>query len=619
MCGILGAAACNMLDDTSWMKEGILQLRHRGPDASGVWSSSDGKVSFRHQRLSIIDLDEKANQPMTFAEGRYCIVFNGEIYNYKNLKQELASYGTKFITKSDTEVLLQAYLHWGTDCVNHLNGMFSFAISDRNTNQVFLARDRVGEKPLFYWHNQGKLYFASELKALFANTRITNRISPQSLECYLAFGYIPHDLCIIDGYSKLPAGHTMIFNLKTGSINIRRYWNIPDFNEANRISQKDLLDELEFLLEDAVKIQLESDVPVGILLSGGIDSSLITAFAKRTANQLKTFTIRIPGSNSLDESKHARLISDFFDTEHVELDASEPNIELLQKLAKVFDEPMNDSSMIPTFLVSELIKGHCSVALGGDGGDELFGGYHHYNRLLKAQKYFGLVPHFLRKKLGAAARQTLPLGFRGRNYIEALSIDFTRGIPLMNTLFDYENRRRLVPSLESNFKTAEEIIGDNMQNYEDLLQRATRTDFKNYLAEDILVKIDRTSMANSLEMRSPMLDYRIVELAFSKIPSSLKAGIVDRKIILKKLTEKLLPKEFESNRKQGFSVPLSNWLSTGKSRKFFVDVLTDESCMFDRSATEKLIKGIDQGRSNSERLFALVMIELWKNEYQVQL
>lgn len=264
MCGIIGIASCNRIYNEDWIDIGRKQLYHRGPDASGNWKSTNRKVFFQHQRLAVIDIIKQSNQPMVLSDGNYAIIFNGEIYNYKELKVKLKRIGKVFITESDTEVLLQSYIHWGTKCVNHFNGMFSFAIYDRNKNIVFLSRDRTGEKPLFYYYDNKNIYFASELKALLKNPRIKKTVNPQALDCYLTFGYVPNDLCIIEGFKKLPSAHSMVFSTDTGSINISKYWNLPEFDEKNLSSEILILDELETLLDKSVKKQLISDVPIGV-------------------------------------------------------------------------------------------------------------------------------------------------------------------------------------------------------------------------------------------------------------------------------------------------------------------------------------------------------------------
>ena len=619
MCGILGIASRKEIYNSDWIESGRSELYHRGPDATGAWISSDKRVILQHQRLAVIDLHKQSNQPMEIEDGNYVIIFNGEIYNYREIRSELITFGKRFKTNSDTEVLLQAYSQWGKDCVKHLNGAFAFAIFDKIKRILFLSRDRVGEKPLFYYHGLGKIYFSSEIKALLKNPEIERKINHNALDCYLFSGYVPKDLCILKGFKKLPPAHSMVFCMRSGELEINEYWKLPDFDNSSKVSVNNLLEELEFLLADAVKKQLVSDVPVGVLLSGGVDSSLITALSVRSADKLKTFTVRNPDDNGLDETEHARLIANYFETEHIELEASEPDVTLLTTLAKHFDEPLADSSMIPTFLVSRLVRNHCTVALGGDGGDELFGGYGHHSRLLWMEKYLKPLPYFMRKGIGRLGTRVLPVGYKGRNWLGALKINLDSGLPLIASLFDYRSRLRLVPSLKYNDQSAEQIFQLNIPESDDLLQRVTRMDFKNYLAEDILVKVDRASMANSLEMRAPILDFRLIEFAFAKVPRELKASTSNKKILLKKLTERLLPKNFDRNRKQGFSVPLNQWLIKGPSRDFFNDVLTMSSCMFDKRVTKELLDGIDRGRSNSERLFALIIMELWRQEYKVSL
>ena len=351
-------------------------MAHRGPDDAGEWWSEDSRVGLAHRRLSIIDLSPAGHQPMSDVSRTLTIIFNGEIYNFSELRTELESKGQVFRSHGDTEVILAAYREWGTECLSRLNGMYAFAIYDARRQTVFLARDRAGEKPLFYHHANGTLRFASELKGLMVDPALSRRIHPESLDCYLAMGYVPGGRCILQGFSKLPAAHALRFDLRAGEAKVWRYWQLPERESAAAQEPPDgpsLLDQLERLLEEAVRRQLVADVPVGVLLSGGVDSSLVTAMAVRASAKVKTFTIRFPGHGKLDETEHARSIARHFSTEHLELEAQPSTAELLPRLARQFDEPVVDSSMIPTFLLSQLVREHCAVALGGDGGDELFG------------------------------------------------------------------------------------------------------------------------------------------------------------------------------------------------------------------------------------------------------
>jgi asparagine synthase (glutamine-hydrolysing) len=355
--------------------------------------------------------------------------------------------GHRFRSHTDTEVLLAAYDAWGTDCLERLNGMFAFALFDAPRRTLFLARDRAGEKPLFYHLSDRTLFFASELKALLANPALPRRIEPTALDCYLAMGYVPGDRCILRGFNKLPPAHALTFDLDTGAATVWPYWRLPELDAAAAAGQVDgaaLLDELEALLEDAVGRQLVADVPVGVLLSGGVDSSLITAMAVRSSRHVRTFSIAFPGHAEADESEHARLIARYFGTEHTELVAEPSTADLIPRLARQFDEPMVDSSMVPTWLVSNLVRQHCTVALGGDGGDELFGGYGHHSRLLWMQDRPGRLPLSLRRAVSWGATTLFPVGFKGRNWLQALGTDLSRDLPLIASYFDAGARRRLL-------------------------------------------------------------------------------------------------------------------------------------------------------------------------------
>jgi asparagine synthase (glutamine-hydrolysing) len=559
---------------------------------------------------------------MHYKERGLTIVFNGEIYNFRELRALLEKRGYTFRSDSDTEVLLAAYDAWGTDCLRRLNGMFAFALYDAKQHMLFLARDRAGEKPLYYHLTNGTINFASELKALMTNPDLPCHIDPSALDCYLAMGFVPGERCILRGFNKLPPAHAMSFELSTGSNKLWRYWQLPELDSvavSGAVDEANLLDELEGLLEDAVGRQLVADVSVGVLLSGGVDSSLITAMAVRRSDKVRTFTIGFPGHGTLDETKHARLIARHFGTEHTELVAEHSTADLIPRLARQFDEPIADSSIIPTWLVSHLVRQHCTVALGGDGGDELFGGYSGYCQLISRKVWLNRVHFSIRQFIARSAEQFLPVGLKGRNWLQGLDVDLCKGLPLIAPYFDATTRRRLMALHPGYALVAEDIRRERVPRQNDLLQRATRLDFSDYLPDDILVKVDRASMLNSLEVRAPMLDYRLIEFAFGKVPSCLKATAQGKKILLKSLTERLLPPVFDRKRKQGFSIPLSQWLKDGPFRSLFWEVLTDPQCLFDQDTVHTLLQGQDRGYSNSERLFALVQFELWRREYGVKL
>ena len=608
------------MHERAWLRTAAGSLVHRGPDDYGEWWSDDGKVGFAHRRLAILDLSPEGKQPMCSTGQKHWIVFNGEIYNFVELRELLTSHGYHFHSRSDTEVLLAAYDRWGVNCTQYLNGMFAFAIYDSVRERVFLARDRAGEKPLFYRWSGDAIFFSSELKALLSNPGLPRQIDPTSLDCYLAMGFVPAGRCILRGYNKLPPAHALELDLQLGELKTWRYWELPDSPDAasaERIDELGLLEELETLLEDSVAKQMVADVPVGILLSGGVDSSLVTAFAARRQQNVNTFSVTFPGNGRFDETEHARLIANQFGTSHTELVADASAGDLLPMLPRFYDEPIVDSSMLPTWMVSKLVREHCTVALGGDGGDELFGGYGHHSRLLWMSSRVGGVPLAIRQLAADGATRLLPVGFKGRNWMKAVGTDFHRGLPLVAHYFDKPMRKSLFHGRYRIDPAAEDIFAARVPDHPDLLERATRMDFSSYLPEDILVKVDRASMANSLEIRAPFLDYRVVEFAFGKVPGWLKTTPVDRKVILKRLCERLLPADFDRKRKQGFGIPLDAWLRSGRLRDQFREVLFDPSTPLNQTVVRSLLSAQDRGRANGERLFGLVLLELWRREYRI--
>ena len=619
MCGIIGIASIYKQSNKIWLTEGRDAMRHRGPDDSGIWWSEDEKIGFGHRRLSIIDLTEQGHQPMRSNCNNIVIVFNGEIYNYLELKKVLINKGHIFRTNTDTEVIIEGYKEWGKDVLEKMIGMFAFAIYDKTNNKIFIARDRVGEKPLFYSYSKNQLCFSSELKGLFKNNEISRNINHTALDCYLNMGFVPGEMSIIEGINKLPPAHYIEYDTINGSKNINRYWNLPSYEIVNHFSEDELLFNLENLLENSVKKQLIADVPVGILLSGGVDSSLITALAAKNSNKIKTFTVRFPGYKLYDETIHANLISNHFNTDHHELDADDASIDLLSILAKQFDEPIVDSSMIPTYLVTKALKNHCTVALGGDGGDELFGGYGHYPRLLKLKQISEKIPSAIRSQISNYLVKGMKTGTKGRNWISAFGCDFKNELPLIALYFDKRSRSLLINN-NANWKFNAEIVWNSRLNYKnDIIDYATRMDFNNYLPEDILVKVDRASMLNSVEIRAPFLNHNLIEFAFRNIKPNQKVNSNERKILLKKLCSKILPSDFDKKRKQGFSIPLNTWLKNGPWYNYFEELLLNSNNnLFNKKQIKSLLKQQKNGYNNSERLFSLTMLELWRNEYNIK-
>jgi asparagine synthase (glutamine-hydrolysing) len=573
-------------------------------------------MALAHRRLSIIDLQPSANQPMIGHDTSAVIVFNGEIYNFLFLKQELSKAGIQFRTNSDTEVLLQAYKYWGKDCIQKLDGMFAFAILDLQRKELFLARDRSGEKPLYFIHSEKIFLFASEIKALFEFSSFNKKINFNSLEYALMFGYVPSGTSIFKNVCKLLPGEYITYQIASGKLQRQRYWRMTYSPQIESKSEVDWINECEQLLEKSVKQQLYADVPIGILLSGGIDSSLLTALAARSSNNLQTFTVTFPGEGKFDETKHARLIANHFSTQHHEIASDEIAPTILPKLAAQFDEPMFDSSAIPAYYVTKAVRKHCTVALGGDGADEVFGGYQSNIQALRFSKYAYLLRFTGLKTLSEYLLNNLSEGYKGKQLLSYLSANYQHDVPIMANYFGSESISILfdkkLPTRVDSYQKRKSQIASNQS----LLARCMLLDFEQYLPEDILVKMDRMSMLNSLEIRSPFLSSEV--LSFSQtIPNELKADAHSSKILLRKLAKKILPKEFDLNRKQGFSIPLKKWLHETNWNSFFKEILLDHSCILNKKFSNQLFSDHASGRSNNERLYALVMLELWRREYAI--
>ncbi|MHC4308392.1 MAG: asparagine synthase (glutamine-hydrolyzing) [Planctomycetota bacterium] len=623
MCGIVGTASKNIKIDAKLLSIMRDTMCHRGPDDAGLWFDPKGRVGLAHRRLSIIDLSQTGHQPMTDINEQFCIVFNGEIYNYRRLRDKLISMDLSFRTNSDTEIILQAYQAWGENCLEKLNGMFAFALYDKSKKHLFIARDRTGQKPLFYYHSNGRLAFASELKAFMADPAFPRELDLEALNFYLAYGYIPGNMCILKRVYKLPPGHMMTYEVETDQLTIRQYWSLPTFIETNTTDVSELASRFQELLRDSVRLRLIADVPVGILLSGGIDSSLVTAMAVEVASKpVKTFTISFPGHDKYDERPYARLVASHFGTDHTELEMEPTSIDVLSDLAKQYDEPIADSSMVPTYLISRLIRQHATVALGGDGGDELFGGYPHHCWVQHQNclRYFAPPP--LRSLMYKAAGKFLPPGFKGRNYILGCLSELPYSIAQVNTYFDAGMRQRLLAPVWSKAnlgKMSPEFYKVALCDSTGTpLQMATSVDFLTYLPEDILVKVDRASMLTSLEIRSPYLDHRIIEFAFQQVPDKFRATLRKRKILPCHLAKSLLPKQLDLKRKQGFTMPLHQWFK-GSWGTYFEQVLREaDSSLFDQTIIRQLIDYQRLGFLNSQRLFALVIFELWRRNYGIR-
>jgi asparagine synthase (glutamine-hydrolysing) len=611
MCGIAGSHNSNRVNIDCFNKQ-LQSIIHRGPDDSGIWENYNSTIALGSRRLAIQDLSANGHMPMLGSDGRYIIVFNGEIYNFPELKKTLIQKGFSFKSNSDTEGILLAYILWGPKCLEYLDGMFAIAIYDNETKDLFIARDRAGEKPLYYWKHPDGFDFGSELKVLFQNPLLKRKINPVALKQYFSNGYTLGEVSFIKDVYKLPAAHYLIYNTNSLLLSVNRYWSIPKLENHTK-SKEELTEELDGLLSGSVKRQMLSDVPLGVLLSGGVDSSLVTAYAAEHTQKVKTFHISFEGFGKYNESAYAKQIANYYDTEHIELSGNELSFDLIDKMLDYYDEPMADSSMLPTFLVSQLTKKYVTVALGGDGGDELFGGYTNY-RIASDHKKYKKIPQFVRSLIASSA-SLLPSGIKGRNFLMTLPGDEYDRF-LYNRLFD---NGIIKSSLHKDIwkEIGKLNVQSTINKSGDFIYDMTKFDFENSLAEDMLVKIDRASMALSLEMRAPFLSKDVIEFAFSQVPDYLKTDNSSLKILPKDLLKKKLKIDFDVERKQGFSIPLNEWIGNKWAKDFYNEI----NCfpeIIDKKYALSLFDNIKKGYSNSSKLYSLVILSKWIKKYNIE-
>lgn len=591
-------------------------IRHRGPDDEGVWVGAGVGLGMR--RLSIIDI-EGGRQPIHNEDRSVWTVFNGEIYNYRELREELSSHGHVFTTESDTEVIVHAYEEWGVDALSRLRGMFGLAIWDGRLEQLLLARDRVGIKPLFYAEHGGRLYFGSELKSLLTVPGLPATLDADALDHYLSFLYTPTDQSILRGVRKLLPGHVLLW--RCGQIDMHQYWAPPTVERfAGR--ESDAVAGLQRVLLDAVKSHMVSDVPLGAFLSGGVDSSLVVAMmARQSGNRIKTFSIGFEDP-AFDELDHARRVADHYGTDHHEFVVRPDGLGILDRLVWHFDEPFGDASAIPTWYVSEIARRHVTVVLSGDGGDELFGGYDRYVPHPRVTAFDRYAPRPLRRVAGAVAGR-LPHGTRGRRFLRHIGRDIHgRYLDAIRYFGDDEKPDLLSPDLRASLSRPgpEVRLGEHFRRYGGLpwASQMMRFDLETYLPGDVLTKVDRMSMAHSIEARVPLLDNDVVSFA-SSLPAALKIKHGRRKHVLKEVAAKLLPDGLVDRRKQGFGVPLAGWFR-GNLRELFGDTLLSPTALqrgyFEAGFVTRLVNEHLSGRrDHSLRLWQLVVFERWHRQY----
>ena len=620
MCGIVGIVR----NDGKPVDEELLSrmnnaIRHRGPDDDGFYIN--GSVGLAMRRLAIIDL-KSGQQPIHNHDRTAWIVFNGEIYNYLEIRQQLEKLGHTFYTNSDTEAIVHAYDQYGAECPKYLRGMFAFAIWDERTQELFLARDRVGKKPLLYAEINGQLVFGSEFSALLLHPEISKDIQPEAIDCYLSFMCVPAPLTAYRAIRKLEPGHSLRW--RKGEVRIERYWQ-PDFSHKLNISEDEAGERAVAILRDAVKVRLMSEVPLGAFLSGGIDSSAVVALmSQESSDKVKTFSIGFE-EQDFSELHHARRVAEHVGAEHHEFIVRPDALEILPLLVEHYGEPYADSSAVPTYYVARETRQHVTVALNGDGGDESFAGYERYAAMMLAENY-RKVPSFLRESVIKQAANLIPTNEFGRSrirsgkrFLEAASLPKVDRYLRWVSTFDPGSKLRLY---SDQFKQ-EVTIGYARSLLEPWFARANGsgiidasllTDLMTYLPNDLLVKVDIATMAVSLEARSPFLDHHVIEFAAS-LPESFKLRRLTTKYLLKKMLRKLLPSENLNRRKMGFGIPIGYWF-LGKLQPFLRENLLSEKALqrglFKPEVVRQLVERHTRGeRDYSHQLWTLLMLELW--------
>ena len=624
MCGIAGLTTFNKAPiETSILKSMGDAMIHRGPDAGETFS--DENVGLVHRRLAIIDLSEAGVQPMASHDGKYVIVFNGEIYNFLEQRAKLEKEGYPFKTHTDTEVILALYAKHGHDCVQHLNGMFAFALWDIAEESLFIARDRMGKKPLYYYQQDGDLYFASELKCLLAIDAFPKNVRLDAAYDFFAHQYVPDPKTIFENVFKLEAGHTMVFD--RSGMKIKQYWNVSFANQSTA-TEADLKAQLQEQLKQCTARRMVSDVPLGAFLSGGVDSSGVVAMmAEASDKPITTCSIGFD-EKKFNETEFAASVAKQYKTDHHELFVHENVADSLEHIVSFFDEPFADPSLVPTYFVSKLAREKVTVAVAGDGGDEVFAGYSKYNVDDIENRLRMKFPAWLRKGVfpGLAkicSKVNLRPFKKANSLLTSLTVDPAMGFYITNSMMTDNEWQQLAkdevktqlgsyhPS-ENTVKKYNEAPGD------DHLSKILYTDLKTYLVGGILVKVDRMSMANSLEVRAPILDYEVVELAAS-MPSKLKYNDGEKKYILKEAFKPYLNDDILYRKKMGFSVPLASWLRNELRpivKANLVDKPTGLSTLFDIEVVTDYFEQHMSGKQDfSNIIWSMLVFEMWYKKY----
>ena len=624
MCGITGFISKDrdepIADREARLESMCETIRYRGPDEQGMIVRGHAALGMR--RLSIIDV-KTGQQPIFNENESLAIVYNGEVYNFQGLRRELRSIGHKFRTNSDTEVILHAFEEFGPECLQKLRGMFAFAIWDFRSERLFIARDRLGKKPLFYTVTPaGDFVFGSELKTLLEHPGVGREIDHSALDAYLTFGYVPEEFCIFRGVKKLLPGHYLTF--ADGVVRTEKYWDLDLSEPDDSPTEDEWAERLREKVREAVSVRLVSEVPLGAFLSGGIDSSTIVGMmAGLSPNPVKTFSIGF-NEDSFDELKFARIAAKNFGTDHHEFIVTPKLFDVIDDIVWHFDEPFADQSSLPTYMLAKLAREHVTVILSGDGGDELFAGYSRY-LVDHGRRRFDLLPSLIRRQLIGRLSLAMPHGGHGKNLLYNISLEATERYVDNISAFNgprksYLYSRDFAQTLNGNGSSAEQQfirMGEKMPIH-DPIARRLYLDSKTYLPGDILTKVDRMTMANSVEARVPLLDHELVELV-AKIPSRFKMNGTETKSILKRAMNDLVPAEILYREKQGFGVPIGEWINDQLKERMDQELCesrTSARGYFDQKYVRVLLDEHSKGRrDHSTELWMLWMLERWFRKY----
>jgi len=617
MCGVAGFCDFTKTSNKQTLVNITDALHHRGPDDSGYsfFETSQANIGLGHRRLSILDLSKHGHQPMQYQNLE--IVYNGEVYNFKEIKKELEKFGYKFDSDSDTEVILKAFHKWGVKCIDKFNGMFAIAFYDKEDEKLTFIRDRAGVKPFYWYEKDGLFMFASELKSFHENKRFEKEIDKNSLSLYLKYGYVPQPHTIFKNTYKLTAGHFLELDLKSQKTKEIKYWDLQDYYDKPKldISIDEAIDETEKLLTSAFDYRMVSDVPVGVFLSGGYDSSAVSALLQSNSmKKIKTFTIGFE-EKKYNEAIYAKKVAQHLGTEHYEHYLSQKDaLEILPTLPELYDEPFGDSSAIPTIMVSQFARKHVSVALSADGGDELFSGYPSYKKIFEMYNKFNKFN--ILKSISNIDKSIDPFlvskyfniyNFEGKFY-KLCELLKNSGNPsgFYNTSTSYFYDVEIKKLLNKSFEDNEAYTVNTIENM--LLHS-----FKTYLNDDILTKVDRATMSIGLEGREPLLDYKLIEFV-AQLPLEYKQNGNETKYLLKQIVHKYIPQEIMDRNKMGFSIPVFEWFQD-ELKIYFEEYLSEkaiiQSEVFQYDYIFKLKKSYYEGHGNPHKLWLILMYQMW--------